>query len=150
VQPASTTAGVHTLPDIVVADVNSPAYQAYQILHVAFVAAPLIAGLDKFADWLTSWDAYLAPVISRALPFSAHTFMMVVGGIEIAAALIVAIRPRIGSMIMAAWFLGIIVNLLLGRGHYDVALRDFGLLLGAMALSRLSIDFDGSKAGAEG
>jgi hypothetical protein len=130
-----------TRPDIVVAEVSSPAYQAYQVLHVAFVVAPLVAGLDKFTDWLTDWDAYLAPTISQMLPMSNHAFMMIVGGIEIFASLIVALKPRVGSLVVAGWLVGIIANLFLAHDHYDVALRDFGLFLGAIALSRLSIDF---------
>ena len=116
--------------------------QAYQILHVAFVAAPVLAGLDKFADLLADWDAYLAPQLQHALGGGTHTFMMVVGGIEIAAGLVVALKPRIGAYVVAAWLAGIIVNLLAGWHYFDVALRDFGLMLGALALGRLAQVFD--------
>jgi hypothetical protein len=135
--PASTTT-----PDIVVASGQSPAYQAYQILHWGFVAAPVIAGLDKFANLLTSWEKYIAPEFARMMPFSPRAFMMIVGVVEIVAALIVALRPRLGGYVVAAWLGCIIVNLLVGGAFYDVALRDFGLLLGALALARLSIDFE--------
>ncbi len=114
-----------------------PAYQAYRILHVAFVAAPVIAGVDKFLQLLVNWDKYLAPQVAALLPVDAHGFMLAVGVIEILAGLMVAFKPRIGAYVVALWLLGIIVNLLL-TGYYDIALRDFGLALGALALARLS------------
>lgn len=116
--------------------------QAYHILHFGFVAAPVIAGLDKFADLLTNWDGYLAPQLQRVLGTGTHGFMMVVGGIEIVAGLVVALKPRIGAYVVAAWLAGIIGNLLLGWHYFDVALRDFGLMLGALALGRLASVFD--------
>lgn len=116
--------------------VSNPSHQAYQILHVAFVVAPLVAGLDKFTHLLTNWDRYLAPQVAAIVP--AHSFMLLVGAIEMVAALLVAIKPRIGAYVVAAWLVGIIVNLLLAGGFYDIALRDFGLMLGALALGRLS------------
>ena len=128
--------------DTIVADRHSPAYQAYQVLHVGFVAAPLIAGLDKFTDLLTNWDGYLAKPIASILPFGAHTFMMIVGVVEIVAALLVALRPKIGGWVVAAWLVGIIVNLAIAGNAWDVALRDLGLCLGAIALARLALDFD--------
>ena len=118
------------------------AYQGYQILHWAFVAAPTLAGLDKFFHVLTNWDQYLAPAIEKILPFSGHTFMLIVGVIELIAALVVAVKPRIGAYVVAAWLAGIIINLLILSGFYDVALRDFGLMLGALALARLSTIYD--------
>lgn len=121
-----------------------PAHQAYQILHFAFVLAPLVAGLDKFAGVLTDWSKYLAPAISHVIP--AATFMRGVGVIEIVAALIVAWKPRIGAYIVALWLLGIIVNLLMVGGYYDIALRDLGLLLGAIALGRLAEHYDQGAA----
>jgi hypothetical protein len=120
---------------------SRPAYQAYQILYVGFIVAPLLAGLDKFTHLLTDWDRYLAPVVADVLPVSGHTFMLFVGIVEIAAAVLVAVRPRIGAYVVAAWLFGIIGNLLLIPGYFDVALRDFGLALGALALARLSEEF---------
>jgi hypothetical protein len=113
-------------------------HQAYQILHVGFVVAPLIAGLDKFFNILTQWEQYLAPVVTRTLGVNPSTFMMAVGVIEIVAALVVWFRPRFGGYLVMAWLWGIILNLLLIPGYYDIALRDFGLSLGALALARLS------------
>jgi uncharacterized membrane protein YphA (DoxX/SURF4 family) len=122
--------------------VNSPAYQAYQILHIAFTVAPVFAGIDKFFHFLVNWDQYLAPTIANMLPVAPHTFMLAVGVIEIIAGLLVALKPSIGGFVVAAWLLGIIVNLLLVPGYFDVALRDLGLLLGALALARLSRIFE--------
>jgi hypothetical protein len=121
---------------------HDAAYQGYQILHWGFVAAPTIAGLDKFFHLLTNWDQYLAPAVEKILPFSGHTFMLIVGAIELLAGLVVAVKPRIGAYVVAAWLCGIIINLLILGGFYDVALRDFGLLLGALALARLSSIYD--------
>ena len=118
-----------------------PAYQAYQLLYLGFIVAPLVAGLDKFAEVLTDWDKYLAPIVAGFLPFSAHTFMLLVGIVEIGAAVLVAVRPRIGAYVVAAWLAGIVINLLLIPAYLDVALRDFGLMLGALALARLSQEF---------
>jgi hypothetical protein len=131
--PSSPTAGTRT---------QSPSYQAYQILHIAFVIAPLIAGADKFFHVLVNWDQYLSPLITRLLPVSAHTFMLGVGLIEIVAALLVAVLPALGGLVVGAWLCGIILNLLSIPGYYDVALRDLGLALGAFALSRLATEFD--------
>ena len=119
---------------------RTPAYQAYQILHVAFVAAPLLAGLDKFFHLLTDWTMYLSPTVAKLSPIPADTLMRAVGVIEIIAAVVVAVKPRIGAYIVTLWLWGIIVNLLLIPGFFDVALRDFGLSLGALALARLSSD----------
>jgi hypothetical protein len=119
-----------------------PARQAYQILHWGFVAAPTIAGLDKFAHLLTNWDQYLARSVERMLPMSGHAFMLLVGVVEILAGLLVAVKPRIGAWVVAAWLFGIIVDLLLVPGFFDIALRDFGLLLAAIALARLSLTYD--------
>lgn len=121
---------------------QSPSYQAYQILHIAFVVAPLCAGVDKFFHFLVNWDQYLSPLVTRMLPVSAHTFMLGVGVIEIVAALLVAFMPAIGAWIVVAWLCGIILNLLSIPGYYDVALRDLGLALGALALARLATEFD--------
>jgi hypothetical protein len=125
---------------------SRPAYQAYQILYVGFTVAPLLAGLDKFTHLLTDWDQYLAPVVAGVLPVSGHTFMLFVGIVEMAAAMLVAARPRIGAYVVAAWLFGIIGNLLLIPGYFDVALRDFGLALGAIAIARLSDEFVGVQS----
>ncbi|HTE93074.1 MAG TPA: hypothetical protein VK678_06160, partial [Bradyrhizobium sp.] len=97
------------MPQTIVAT-SRPAYQAYQILHVGFIVAPLLAGLDKFTHVLTDWDRYLAPVVAGMLPVSGHTFMLFVGLVEIAAAVLVAARPRIGAYVVAAWLLGIVAG----------------------------------------
>src|SRR6516165_5952168 len=120
----------------------NPAYQAYQLLHLTFVVAPLVAGLDKFFNLLTNWEMYLAPAIARMLPITAHQFMLLVGLVEIVAAIVVVLRPLYGAYLVAAWLFCIIVNLLLSAGNYDIALRDFGLLLAALALGRLSLEYD--------
>jgi hypothetical protein len=122
---------------------TDPGYQAYQILHVGFTVAPILFGLDKFLNLMVSWDKYLAPWMVRIVG-NAHHFMYVIGVIEIVAGIVVAIRPRWGAYIVALWLLGIILNLLTYPGFYDVALRDFGLLLGALALAlaRLSRIYD--------
>jgi hypothetical protein len=114
------------------------AYQAFRILQVAFVLAPIIAGIDKFFGVLVNWDQYLSPTIAGVLPVAPHTFMMIVGVIEIVAGLIVAVKPYYGGYLVTLWLWAIIVNLLMARAYYDVALRDFGLSLGATALARLS------------
>jgi hypothetical protein len=125
---------------------SDPVYQAYQLLHVGFIVAPILAGLDKFFHLLVNWDQYLAPVVNNVLGGHGHTFMLVVGVIEIIAGIGVAIRPRIFAYVVAAWLVGIIINLLLIPAsspvpHYDIALRDLGLCLGALALGRLSARF---------
>jgi hypothetical protein len=124
------------------AQVQDPSHQAYQILHWGFVAAPAIAGIDKFVGILAKWDGYLAPSLARLSPLSPHATMLVVGAIEMLAGLIVAIRPRIGAYVVAAWLALIIVNLLMLGSYFDVALRDFGLLMAALALGRLSAVYD--------
>ena len=118
------------------------AYHAYLLLYAALIVAPLIAGIDKFFDVLSPWHNYLAPSIAQMLPMAPHTFMMVVGMVEMVAALVVAARPSIGGYLVAVWLWGIIVNLLLTRGYYDIALRDLGLSLGALALANLATQFE--------
>jgi hypothetical protein len=108
------------------------------LLRAVFTVAPILFGLDKFTEILTDWDRYLAPGINDLLPGSAHQVMLIVGVVEIAAGLLVATAPRIGGYVVAAWLAGIILNLLLIGNYYDVALRDFGLLVGALALARLA------------
>jgi hypothetical protein len=123
------------------AAVPEQARQAYRLLHIGFVVAPVLAGLDKFFNVLVDWDRYVAPVVTDVLPVSAHTLMLVVGVIEIAAGILVALRPRIGGYVVAVWLWAIIVNLLLAGDFFDIALRDFGLSLGALALARLAEAF---------
>jgi hypothetical protein len=129
---------------------HDPAYQAFWLLRALFTVAPIAFGLDKFFHVLVDWDGYLAPVLVRQLPWTAHQTMYVVGAIEIVAGLVVALRPRLGGYVVAAWLAGIIVNLLLIPGFYDVALRDFGLLVAAVALIRLATAFAGPPARAGG
>ena len=128
------------------AAVPDRARQAFRLLHVGFVVAPILAGLDKFFDVLVDWDRYLAPVVTDVLPFSAHTIMVAVGVIEIAAGVLVAVRPRIGGYVVAVWLWGIIVNLLVAGDFYDIALRDFGLSLGALALALLAEAYPAASA----
>jgi hypothetical protein len=135
----ATTVGMHGRQE---ADAHDPTYQAYQILHWGFVAAPVIAGADKFLHLLANWDQYLAPSLGRISPLGTHATMLVVGVIEIVAGLLVAAKPRVGAYVLAAWLAGIILNLLLLGSYFDVALRDFGLLLGAVSLGRLSAVYD--------
>lgn len=120
---------------------SSPAYQAFRILQVAFVAAPVIAGLDKFFHLLVDWDKYLPAIVAQLSPIGGHNLMLFVGVIEIIAGIGVALKPRWFAYIVAAWLLIIIINLLLIPGYFDIALRDFGLFLGALALARLSQQF---------
>jgi len=120
---------------------HKPAYQAYQILHWGFVIAPILAGLDKFFNKLTDWTMYLWPPLGKMVG-GAGTFMRIVGVIEILAGCLVAFKPKLGAPIVAAWIVGIIVNLLLLGSYFDIALRDLGLCLGALALARLAVEFD--------
>jgi hypothetical protein len=117
---------------------GSGAHQAFLLLRTVFTVAPVLFGLDKFFGLLTDWEQYLAPQIDALIPGTAHQAMLAVGVVEILAGLLVAVLPRIGGYVVAAWLAGIIVNLLLIGGFYDIALRDFGLLVGALALARLA------------
>jgi uncharacterized membrane protein YphA (DoxX/SURF4 family) len=120
---------------------SSPTYQAYRILQFGFVVAPILAGLDKFFHVMVNWDQYLPGVVANISPISPHALMLVVGVIEIVAGIGVALKPRIFAYVVAAWLAVIIINLLLIPGYFDIALRDFGLLLAALALARLSQQF---------
>jgi uncharacterized membrane protein YphA (DoxX/SURF4 family) len=120
------------------AALTDPGYQAFLILRTGFTLAPILFGLDKFTNLLVDWPAYLAPWINDLVPGSAQASMYAVGVIEIVAGIAVALAPRFGGWLVAGWLAGIIVNLLTIPGHYDIALRDFGLLLGAVALARLA------------
>lgn len=117
-------------------------YQAFLLLRIAFAVAPIAFGLDKFANVLVDWPIYLAPWIDGILPGSAQDAMYAVGVVEIAAGLLVAVKPRYGAPLVAAWLAGIVVNLLTHSGYYDVALRDVGLLAGALTLARLAWRYD--------
>ena len=121
---------------------GDPAYQGFLLLRIGFAVAPIVFGLDKFANVLVDWESYLAPWLADLSPLSATGTMYAVGVVEILAGLAVAIKPRYGAYLVAAWLGGIIVNLLTYSGYYDVALRDFGLLLGALTLARLAAEFD--------
>ena len=131
-----------TLDPSQIHDRSNPVYQAFTLLRLAFTVAPIVFGLDKFAHVLVNWDMYLAPRLDRIIPGTAHQAMHAVGVIEVVAGLVVALRPKYGSLLVAAWLAGIIVNLLLIPGFYDVALRDFGLFLAALTLFRLASFFD--------
>lgn len=113
---------------------------AHKLLHLIFVIAPIAAGTDKFFNFLTDWNAYLAPVIARIIPFNLDIFIRAVGVVEIIAGLIVAFMPKIGAFIVSGWLLLIIVNLLFMPGYFDVALRDFGLAVAAFSLGLISIN----------
>jgi hypothetical protein len=128
---------------------DNPAFQAFALLRIGFTVAPILFGLDKFLDWLVDWRIYLAPEINDLVPGNAHQAMLAVGVIEIVAGLIVAVRPKFGGYLVAAWLAGIITNLLLQADYYDIVLRDFGLLLAALALARLATAFE-SPTGARG
>jgi hypothetical protein len=121
---------------------EDPAYQSYMLLRVGFAAAPILFGVDKFFNVMVNWEKYLAPWIHDLSPLSAAATMRVVGAIEIAAGVAVAIKPRYGAYLVAGWLGGIIVNLLTYSGYYDIALRDFGLMLGALTLARLASKYD--------
>jgi uncharacterized membrane protein YphA (DoxX/SURF4 family) len=117
---------------------KDPTHQAFLLLRTVFTVAPILFGLDKFTNVMTDWTTYLAPWIDGVVPGDAATAMHIVGVVEIAAGLLVAIAPRIGAYVVALWLAAIIVNLLTLSGFYDIALRDFGLLVGALALARLA------------
>ena len=121
---------------------ENPPYQAFWLLRIGFTVAPIAFGVDKFANVMTHWTKYLASWVTDLLPGNAHQIMHAVGVVEIAAGLLVAIKPRYGAYVVAAWLAGIVVNLLTFSGWYDVALRDFGLMLGALTLARLASKYD--------
>jgi uncharacterized membrane protein YphA (DoxX/SURF4 family) len=117
---------------------KDPTHQAFLLLRMVFAVAPILFGLDKFTNVMTDWTIYLAPWIDNIVPGDAVAAMRMVGVIEIAAGVLVAVAPRVGAYVVALWLAGIIVNLLTLPGFYDIALRDFGLLVGALALGRLA------------
>jgi uncharacterized membrane protein YphA (DoxX/SURF4 family) len=117
-------------------------YQAFLMLRIAFALAPVAFGLDKFFNLMVHWPKYLAPWIDSIVPGTAQQAMYGVGVVEIAAGLLVAAKPRYGAPLVAAWLAGIVIDLLTFSGWYDVALRDFGLMVGALALTRLAWRYD--------
>jgi hypothetical protein len=129
-------------------ELRNPVYQAYLLLRVGFTVAPILFGLDKFFNWTVDWTEYLAPWVNDIVPGSGQDFMYFVGAVEIAAGLLVAVAPRLGAYVVAAWLAGIIVNLLTvdPPTYYDIALRDFGLMLGALTLGRLAGAFHTARA----
>src|SRR5690349_20129379 len=124
-------------------------YQAYTLLRIAFTVAPIAFGLDKFFNVMVDWPQYLAPWIDNIVPGSAQDAMYAVGAIEIVAGIVVALKPRYGAYVVAAWLAGIVINLLTYSGYYDIALRDFGLMLAALTLARLASKYDppGARVG---
>jgi len=128
-------------------ELRNPIYQSFLILRIGFTVAPILFGIDKFFNWTVHWPNYLAPWINHIVPGTAQQFMYAVGAIEIVAGLVVAFAPRFGGYLVATWLGGIILSLLTVHAprFYDVALRDFGLLLGALTLARLASAF-GSRA----
>ena len=137
VPPAATGSG--TIARIRAAE---PGYQAFLMLRLAFTIAPILFGIDKFANVMVHWPKYLAPWINDIVPGTAQQAMYAVGVIEIIAGLVVLVKPRYGSWLVAGWLGGIVVNLLTYSGFYDIALRDFGLMLGALTLARLAAAYD--------
>jgi uncharacterized membrane protein YphA (DoxX/SURF4 family) len=123
-------------------DWGDPRYQAFALLRLGFTVAPIAFGLDKFFNVLVDWPDYLAPWINDIAPGTGQQFMYFVGAVEILAGIIVALKPRYGAYVVAAWLGGIIINLLSYSGYYDIALRDFGLMLGALTLARLASVYD--------
>jgi uncharacterized membrane protein YphA (DoxX/SURF4 family) len=142
-----TSAKDHPAPpsgDVAVAsaDWRDPRYQAFALMRLTFTIAPIAFGIDKFSNVLVDWPTYLAPWINDIAPGSGQDFMYFVGAIEILAGLAVALKPRYGAYIVAAWLAGIVINLLTHSGFYDIALRDFGLMLAALTLARLAAVYD--------
>ena len=144
---AATTTTTSAPPTLSQRLTDDPTFQAFWLLRIGFTVAPILFGLDKFANVMTDWDKYLAPWVNDLVPGTAHQAMYAVGVVEVMAGLAVFLVPRFGGYLVAAWLLGIIVNLLSIGGYADVALRDFGLLLAALTLARLaSASPDGHRA----
>ena len=136
-QVRDNTAGF-TSRAVVSSNISAPGYQAYQILRLGFTVAPIVAGLDKFFNLLVNWEQYLPSFVNRLIGGHGHELMLAVGVIEIIAGIGVAVKPKVFAYVVSAWLLLIVANLLMIPGYYDVALRDFGLALAALALARLS------------
>ena len=126
---------------------HEPAYQAFMLLRTAFTVAPIAFGVDKATNLLTDWQSYLSPTIDQLLPGTASQLMLVVGLVEVIGGVMVGLRPQLSAYLVAGWLAGIILNLLLIPGFYDIALRDFGLLLAALALARLAQAFQPQPVG---
>jgi uncharacterized membrane protein YphA (DoxX/SURF4 family) len=124
------------------ANAGSPEYQAFWILRLVFIAAPIGAGLDKFFHLLVNWDQYLPPFVNNLVNGHGHELMLVAGVIEIVAGIGIALKPKVFAYVVSTWLVLIIINLLMVPGYYDVAVRDFGLAAAAFALARLSSKFD--------
>jgi len=122
--------------------ITTGAYQSFWLLRIGFTVAPILFGIDKFFNWTVHWPDYLAGWINAIAPGSAQSFMYFVGVVEILAGLIVVVKPRYGAYVVAAWLAGIVLNLVTYSGFYDIALRDFGLMLGALTLARLASVYD--------
>ncbi len=135
------TADRSPAPSRVKAALRDPLQQAFVLLWVGFTVAPIVFGFDKFFDVLVDWKIYLAPEFNDLIPGNAHQAMLAVGVVEILAGVLVFVRPRVGGYVVAVWLAAIIVNLLVQADFYDIALRDFGLLLGAVTLARLATVF---------
>jgi hypothetical protein len=123
---------------------SSQSLQAYEILHTGYVIAPLVAGLDKFTNRLVNWEQYLAPELPARLGMTPRSFMRIVGAIEMAAGIGVALKPKVFGYVVSAWLFGIVGDLGVRGRYYDIALRDVGLALGALALGRLSHQHEGT------
>ena len=130
----------HVLEEPRTRALSLPSVRAYHILHIGYTVLPLLAGIDKFTHLLVNWDQYLSPVIQGMLPITGRLFMQIVGVIEIVAGLLVFFKPRIGGYVVAFWLWSIIINLITAGTWYDIALRDFGLSLGAIALAMLAVE----------
>ena len=128
--------------DLAPATWSDPPYQAFALMRLAFTVAPIAFGVDKYFNVMVHWPKYLAPWINNIAPGSGQDFMYFVGAVEILAGLVVAIKPRYGAYLVAGWLFGIVINLLSYSGFYDIALRDFGLMLGALTLARLAAVYD--------
>ena len=124
------------------ADWHDARYQAYALMRLAFTVAPIAFGVDKYFNVMVHWPNYLAPWVNNIMPGSGQDFMYFVGAVEILAGLVVAIKPRYGAYLVAGWLAGIVINLLSYSGFYDIALRDFGLMLAALTLARLAAVYD--------
>jgi hypothetical protein len=124
------------------ADWRDARFQAYALMRLAFTVAPIAFGVDKYFNVMVHWPKYLAPWINNIAPGSGQDFMYFVGAVEILAGLVVAIKPRYGAYLVAGWLAGIVINLLSYSGFYDIALRDFGLMLAALTLARLASVYD--------